>query len=92
MVPGRVDGVAMHLLSPGRCTLGAVDNKPPNTMSANTYLQLRSTTIADLEYLFEFQTDPEAIYLAAFTPKDPMDKAAYIADKILSHQSIELSR
>ncbi|MCH5715518.1 GNAT family N-acetyltransferase [Niabella hibiscisoli] len=48
-------------------------------MSADTYLQLRSTTIADLEHLFLFQTDPEAIYLAAFTPKDPTDKLAYIA-------------
>lgn len=47
-------------------------------MTTDTSLQLRPTTIADLTYLFEFQTDPRAIYLAAFTPKDPSDKVAYI--------------
>ncbi|WP_114789985.1 GNAT family N-acetyltransferase [Niabella yanshanensis] len=47
-------------------------------MEAGINLKLRPTTVADLEHLFLFQTDPEAIYLAAFTPKDPTDKAAYI--------------
>lgn len=41
-------------------------------------IKLRKTTIADLEILFQFQTDKDAIHLAAFTPKDPTDKAAYI--------------
>lgn len=39
---------------------------------------LRPTEIADLEKLFVFQTDEDAIFLAAFTPKDPTDKTAYI--------------
>jgi len=39
---------------------------------------LRPTEIADLEQLFIFQLDEEANYLAAFTPKDPSDKTAYL--------------
>jgi RimJ/RimL family protein N-acetyltransferase len=55
-----------------------------------TGIELRKTTIADLDDLFEFQCDREAIYLAAFTPKDPFDKAAYIEKwtKILADQAI----
>jgi [ribosomal protein S5]-alanine N-acetyltransferase len=41
-------------------------------------LTLIKTTADDLNALFEFQTDSEAIHLAAFTPKDPTDKNAYI--------------
>lgn len=40
---------------------------------------LRPTTAADLEILFHFQLDPEAIHMAAFTPKDPADQGAYIS-------------
>jgi [ribosomal protein S5]-alanine N-acetyltransferase len=39
---------------------------------------LRKTEITDLEFFFIFQLDSEAIYLAAFTPKDPTDKTAYL--------------
>jgi RimJ/RimL family protein N-acetyltransferase len=55
-----------------------------------TGIELRKTTIADLDDLFEFQCDREAIYLAAFTPKDPFDKAAYIEKwtKILADPAI----
>ena len=42
-------------------------------------LKLRQTTVADLEILFEFQTDEEGGYLAAFMPKDPTDKPAYLS-------------
>ena len=56
---------------------------------------LRPTTVADLETLFLFQLDPEASYLAAFTPKDPADKAAYmqkyiklINDPAINNQTI----
>lgn len=45
---------------------------------------LQPTEIADLEKLFIFQLDEEAIYLAAFTPKDPHDKNAYI-EKYTKH-------
>lgn len=41
-------------------------------------ITLRPTTVQDLETLFTFQLDNDAIYLAAFTPKDPTDKTAYI--------------
>lgn len=42
-------------------------------------ISLRLTTVKDLEEFFQFQLDREGIYLAAFTPKDPTDKIAYIA-------------
>ena len=47
-------------------------------MTHEIEITLRPTTVQDLETLFIFQTDNDAIYLAAFTPKDPTDKAAYI--------------
>ena len=46
-------------------------------MKANQ-LKLKKTEQADLEILFQFQLDEEANYLAAFTPTDQTDKAAYI--------------
>jgi ribosomal-protein-alanine N-acetyltransferase len=39
---------------------------------------LRLTEISDLDILFQFQLDKEGGYLAAFMPKDPTDRAAYI--------------
>lgn len=47
-------------------------------MTPNT-ITLTETTEKDLAILFTFQLDEEANQLAAFTPKDPTDKAAYIA-------------
>lgn len=41
-------------------------------------IKLRPTEIADLDTLFQFQLDKEGGYLAAFMPKDPTDKTAYI--------------
>jgi len=41
-------------------------------------ITLRQTQAADLETLFGFQLDQEAGYLAAFMPKDPADKEAYL--------------
>ena len=41
-------------------------------------IKLRPTEIADLATLFQFQLDKEGGYLAAFMPKDPTDKSAYI--------------
>ena len=40
---------------------------------------LRKTVQSDLESFFVFQLDKEGIFLAAFTPKDPTDKSAYIS-------------
>jgi [ribosomal protein S5]-alanine N-acetyltransferase len=41
-------------------------------------IQFTKTVKEDLDHFFQFQLDSEASYLAAFTPKDPTDKAAYI--------------
>lgn len=50
----------------------------------NRQIKLRRTEKSDLEFLFQFQLDEEAIYLAAFTPKDPTDKEAYF-EKFTRH-------
>jgi ribosomal-protein-alanine N-acetyltransferase len=39
---------------------------------------IRKTTLEDHNRLFEFQTDPEANYMAAFTSKNPLDREAYM--------------
>jgi len=39
---------------------------------------LKKTTKSDLSILFEFQTHPKGIEMAAFTAEDPNDKAAYL--------------
>jgi ribosomal-protein-alanine N-acetyltransferase len=44
----------------------------------NIAITLSETTKEDLNVLFLFQLDEDANYLAAFTSKDPNDKAAYI--------------
>lgn len=41
-------------------------------------ITLTETEEDDLNSFFQFQLDKEAIYMAAFTPKDPYDKSAYI--------------
>lgn len=41
-------------------------------------IKLRPTEISDLDTLFQFQLDKEGGYLAAFMPKEPTDKSAYI--------------
>ncbi|MCJ0742946.1 GNAT family N-acetyltransferase [Pedobacter montanisoli] len=53
-------------------------------------LKLRRTTIADLDTLFQFQLDKEAGFLAAFMPKDPTDKTAYLTKytKLLSEPTV----
>lgn len=57
---------------------------------SNQTISLRQTAIADLDYLFEFQLDEDAKYFAAFTPKDPADKPAYINKftKLLSDPTV----
>lgn len=51
---------------------------------ANHKIILTKTSEEDLHALFQFQLDKEAIHLAAFTAKDPGDKAAYL-DKYTKH-------
>lgn len=43
-----------------------------------TDIKLRPSVGADINIFFEYQLDEEANYLAAFTAKDPKDKAAYL--------------
>lgn len=47
-------------------------------------ISLTETVEEDLEAFFYFQLDSEANYLAAFTAKDPTNKAAYI-EKYTTH-------
>ncbi|REC62511.1 N-acetyltransferase [Chryseobacterium pennae] len=42
-------------------------------------IELRPTTVADLDILFQFQLDQEARHLAAFTSQDSTNKEAYLA-------------
>lgn len=60
-------------------------------MTANN-MTLIKTTGEDLDTLFQFQTDKEGIQLAAFTPKDPDDKNAYIQkySKLLADPAINM--
>ena len=53
-------------------------------------VKLRKTEKSDLELLFQFQLDKEAIYLAAFNSKDPTDKEVYLEKftKILNDPAI----
>jgi len=53
---------------------------------------LRPTHLNDLETLFVFQLDEEANYLAAFTPEDPSDKAAYLKkwSRLLENSKINM--
>ena len=53
-------------------------------------IKLRPTEISDLDFLFQFQLDKEGGYLAAFMPKDPTDKFAYIEKftKILNDSTV----
>jgi RimJ/RimL family protein N-acetyltransferase len=53
-------------------------------------IKFRKTEVDDLELLFKFQLDKEAINLAAFTPKDPTDKSAYLSKytKLLSDPTV----
>jgi RimJ/RimL family protein N-acetyltransferase len=51
---------------------------------------LREVAAADLGVLFDFERDPVAVRMAAFTPKDPSDRAAFDAHwkRLLTDPSI----
>jgi RimJ/RimL family protein N-acetyltransferase len=55
-------------------------------------IQLSRAVTSDLDTLFQFQTNEEAIHMAAFTSKDPHDRKAYIDKwtRLLSDPSIHL--
>lgn len=63
----------------------------------NNSITLTPTAIEDLEKFFQFQLDKEAQYLAAFMPKNPDDKTAYLekytrhlADPTINMRTIKL--
>lgn len=53
---------------------------------------LRDVEEDDLPIFFDYQREPDAIQMAAFTVKDPDDRATFRAhwDKILSNESIAI--
>jgi ribosomal-protein-alanine N-acetyltransferase len=55
-------------------------------------LLIRPSIAADINHFFEYQLDPEANYLAAFTAKDPTDKVAYIEKytKLLHNPTVNM--
>ncbi len=61
-------------------------------MINNPKIILRQTEINDLEFFFKFQLDEEAIHLAAFTSKNPADKAAYLSkySKLLNEPAVNM--
>ncbi|HRE39771.1 MAG TPA: GNAT family N-acetyltransferase [Ignavibacteria bacterium] len=58
----------------------------------NKNIGLSVTKEKDLDVLFEIQSDEKGIYLAAFTPKNPHDKTAFIEKykKLLSDPTINM--
>lgn len=65
-----------------------------NTMNLmdNAMLILKKTTKLDLETLFLIQSEPEGVWMAAFTPENPSDKKAYIEkwSEIITNPSIQM--
>ncbi len=61
-------------------------------MVGDSGIELRTTEPGDLESFFVFQLDAEANHLAAFTAKDPADKAAYLAKyaRLLAEPSVNM--
>ena len=51
---------------------------------------LRDVAESDLPILFEYQKDPEASHMAAFLPRDPSDRDAFLAHwrRILSDPTV----
>lgn len=57
-----------------------------------TDLKLRPSVVEDIHKFFEYQLDEEANYIAAFTAKDPTDKAAYLEKytKLLHNPTVNM--
>lgn len=55
-------------------------------------VQLRDVIDSDLPILFEYEQDPEANYMAGFTPENPNDREAFMAHwaKIRSNPALIL--
>ena len=48
-----------------------------DTADSKPQVQLRGVDEYDLEFFFQFQQDPQANHMAAFTCKDPKDRQAF---------------
>ena len=57
---------------------------------SDSNIELRDVIESDLEVFYENESDPEAIYMAAFTREDPTDRAAFDAywAKVLSKEDV----
>lgn len=55
-------------------------------------IRLRTVEPADLDHFFEHQLDPDAVQMAAFTAKDPTNRAAFDAHwaKILADDGVTI--
>lgn len=53
-------------------------------------VRLRPPTAADLPIFFQHEQDPAALHMAAFTPRDPADHAAFMAhwQRIMASQHV----
>src|SRR5215510_2130789 len=60
-------------------TSGTIDKSESESAQLFTKITLRATREADLQTFFEYQLDPIANRMAAFTAKDPTDRDAYMA-------------
>ncbi|RMG95189.1 MAG: N-acetyltransferase [Chloroflexi bacterium] len=60
------------------------------THQTNFQIQLRDVTSDDLPIFFQHQQEPEAVWMAAFTAKDPSDKEAFMAHwhRLLQNETI----
>jgi RimJ/RimL family protein N-acetyltransferase len=61
-------------------------------MISDSQIRLQQTVVEDLQFFFRFQLDKEANHLAAFTSKDPSDKAAYLSKytKLLNDPTVNM--
>jgi hypothetical protein len=57
-------------------TSGTIDKSESESAQLFTKITLRATRESDLQTFFEYQLDPIANRMAAFTAKDPTDRDA----------------
>src|SRR5215813_8725205 len=61
---------------PGNMTSGTIDKSESESAQLFAKITLRATRESDLQTFFEYQLDPIANRMAAFTAKDPTDRDA----------------
>ena len=55
-------------------------------------ISIRKSIATDLEFFFNNQTDEQANHMAAFTPKDPNDKQAYLTkwNRLMKNDTVHM--